>query len=318
MPTHLSFSFGVGEYFRFGFEFGRRRDLYAEGVDNRYRILDSELAKRNGVKIDPPEKPVIPKTQPGCLLFTAIPNEIREMIYYQLLTAPEIIEKAHKHLGSKDTAMVDNYRPIPDVDATVLRTCRLIYSEALPILYGQNTFAFYSVNAIRSFQSKSLCLGACESGQRVFVSTAANTSEAFNFKLAPMGRLTMIRSIVLSLNAEYRWANTTIGANGQRGPPNRDHIWRDWSTTLFSESDDMCPWSSKNGLSFPVLEKLTLDFTEWQLAETEGLLVKPFVKKLGESGGLQELVLKGVKHVPTQEKFRIGLVKDGGSFRVVN
>lgn len=46
--------------------------------------------------------------------------------------------------------------------------------------------------------------------------------------------------------------------------------------------------------------------------------VKPFLKKLGESGGLQELVLKGVKHVPTQEQFRAGLVKEGGTFRVVN
>ena len=133
-----------------------------------------------------------------------------------------------------------------------------------------------------------------------------------------MGRLTMVRSVVLSLNAEYRWAHTTIGVNGQRGQPNRDHIWRDWCTTLFSESDDLCPWGGKNGLGFPDLEKLTLDFMEWQLTETEGLLVKPFVKKLGESGGLQELVLKGVKHVPTQEQFRIGLVKPGGSFEVVN
>ena len=33
---------------------------------------------------------------------------------------------------------------------------RVVYSEALPILYGHNTFAFASANAIRSFQSKSL------------------------------------------------------------------------------------------------------------------------------------------------------------------
>ena len=102
----------------------------------------------------------------------------------------------------------------------------------------------------------------------------ADTSRAFNFKLAPMGRLTMVRSIVLSLNAEYRWAHTTVGANGQRGAPNRDHIWRDWSTTLFSENDDLCPWGGRNGLAFPALEKLTLDFTEWQLTESEGLLVR--------------------------------------------
>lgn len=103
--------------------------------------------------------------------------------------------------------------------------------------------------------------------------TPTDYFQAFNFKLAPMGRLTMVRSIALSLNAEYRWAHTTVGMNGQRGTPNRDHIWRDWCTTLFSESDDMCPWSARNILGFPALERLTLDFTEWQLTETEGLLV---------------------------------------------
>lgn len=115
-----------------------------------------------------------------------------------------------------------------------------------------------------------------------------------------MGRLTMIRSVVLNLNAEYRWHNP-IGANGVRAAPNRDHIWRDWSTTLFSESDDLCPWGGRNGLGFPALERLIIDFSEWQLAESEGLLVrglialifigfglmsqvKPFLRKLGESG----------------------------------
>jgi len=171
----------------------------------------------------------------------------------------------------------------------------------LPILYGHNTFEFASANAIRSFQSKSLI----------------GYPLAFNFKLAPMGRLTMIRSVILCLNAEYRW-HSTIGVNGQHGPPNRDHIWRDWSTTLFSESDDLCPWGGRSGLGFPALEKLTLDFSEWQLSENEGLLVKPFLKKLGESGGLQEFVLEGVKHQPTIEQFRKGLVREGGTFRVDN
>ena len=108
------------------------------------------------MKIDPTESLVIPKEQPECPLFTTIPVEIRHLIYHQLLTTPDTIEKAHKHLGSKDTALVDNYQPIPGIDAAILRTCRLIYSETLPVLYGQNTFDFSSANAIRSFQSKSL------------------------------------------------------------------------------------------------------------------------------------------------------------------
>ena len=81
----------------------------------------------------------------------------------------------------------------------------------------------------------------------------------------------MLRNVIIKLDGEYRW-HSPIGANG-RAVPNRDHIWRDWSTTLFSESDDLCPWSGRNALSFPALERLTLDFSEWQLTENEGLLV---------------------------------------------
>ena len=99
-------------------------------------------------------------------------------------------------------------------------------------------------------------------------------------------------------------------------------------------SEVYCPWGGRDAPGFPALEKLTLDFTEWQLTENEGLLVgyplpiwiiratntackvKPFVKKLGESGGLQELTLKGVKHLDTIKQFREGLVKEGGTFKV--
>ena len=112
--------------------------------------------QKNGVKIDPTDPPVTPKAQMKCPLFTAIPVEIRHMVYRQVLTIPETIKNVHKHIGSKDTALVNNYQPIPHIDAAFLRTCRLIYSEALPILYGYNTFEFSSSNAIRSFQSKSL------------------------------------------------------------------------------------------------------------------------------------------------------------------
>lgn len=133
---------------------------------------------------------------------------------------PDPIEKAHKHLGSKETALLDNYNPIPHIDAAILRTCRLIYNEALPILYGYNTFEFSSANAIRSFQSKSLIgypLGRLDeiefsalgfatrekarSVRRRLQHRYADFPQAFNFKLAPMGRLTMLRSIVLNINA---------------------------------------------------------------------------------------------------------------------
>ena len=36
------------------------------------------------------------------------------------------------------------------------------------------------------------------------------------------------------------------------------------------------------------------------------------MSKLAEHGKLQEVVLKGVKHVATVDEFRAGLLKDGG------
>ena len=157
------------------------------------------------------------------------------MIFHHLLTTAEPIKKPHKHLGSKETALLDNYKPIPQLDSAILRTCRLIYAEALPVLYGQNTFEFSSANAIRSFQSKSL-IGypgrvpnlRCYRGLR---RPTDGGPVAFNLKLAPMGRLTLLRSVIINLNAEYRW-HSSIGVNGTRGPPDRDHIWRDWYVSL--------------------------------------------------------------------------------------
>ena len=173
MPVHFSFAFGVGNLFNFQFNYGRRREPSPARCDHRSGITDWDMAKvgafnfprfncllkehqKSGVKIDPKDEPVTPKDQDECPLFFAIPVEIRHMIYHHILTTLEPIEKAHKHLGSKDTALLDNYKPIPNIDATILRTCRMIYNEALPILYGQNTFTFSSANSIRSFQSKSL------------------------------------------------------------------------------------------------------------------------------------------------------------------
>lgn len=142
MPTHFAFSFGVGDWFNFKFDYGRRREPSPGRCDHRSLITDWDMAKvgafispstlwllrsvqKSGVKIDPVEKPPTPKAQSDCPLFWAIPVEIRHMIYHYLLTTPEPIEKAHKHLGSKDTALLDNYKPIPHIDAAILRTCKL-------------------------------------------------------------------------------------------------------------------------------------------------------------------------------------------------
>lgn len=47
--------------------------------------------------------------------------------------------------------MLDSVHPVKDIDSTILRACRTIYAEALPILYGRNTFEFAKPRKLRDF-----------------------------------------------------------------------------------------------------------------------------------------------------------------------
>jgi len=91
-----------------------------------------------------------------CPLFTKLPMEVRNMIYGYLLVTPEIISHAHELVGGVQTVLAENHHPIPGLDAAILRTCRSIYEEALPILYGRNTFLFQHPDQIRAFQRDGL------------------------------------------------------------------------------------------------------------------------------------------------------------------
>jgi len=108
--------------------------------------------------------------------------------------------------------MLTNYKPIPNVDAAILRTCRAVYSEALPILCNQNVFQFSNARAISNFQNKGL-VGYPFDGHH---------TKVFNFTVTPVGRLAMIRSVVLDLNAEYPGYFRV--AHGQQRQPDRDNM----------------------------------------------------------------------------------------------
>ena len=180
------------------------------------------------------------------------------------------------------------YSPIPDIDAALLRTCRLVYTEALPILYGSNVFQFSSSHAVRHFQSHGLStypLGRRYrwTPLRKLRSAAGDlykhrlTILAFNFRLSPPGRLQLIRFLILELKLDYRPYSRSSNISYTR-----DSIWRDWSLSFFSDEGEafgMQVWG-RGPTGFPKLEKLTLDFAEWQLTENDGLLVSssPFLK----------------------------------------
>ena len=97
------------------------------------------------------------------------------------------------------------------IDATVLRTCRQMYAETLPILYGDNTFFFNTVYALNTFRKEGLATTQCESliscpglwlidilGKKFRYSV----TPTFNLEANPNGRLSMIKKLWLDLALE--------------------------------------------------------------------------------------------------------------------
>ncbi|KAI4096781.1 MAG: hypothetical protein L6R37_006922 [Teloschistes peruensis] len=113
-----------------------------------------------------------------CLCFMDLPPEIRLQIYPHLLTAtrtslylfPSTHQECHRRSEPTTTTIelsfssISHYREkegesIADdegfvdwdesLDPTILRTCRIIYQEAIPILYSTNTFSFRAMPSSR-------------------------------------------------------------------------------------------------------------------------------------------------------------------------
>ena len=104
--------------------------------------------------------------QKDCILFKILPLELRRMIYANLLITG-IIENPDKILNDKMTCFVysekDGRSNGLNLNVAILRTCRLIYHEALPMLYQENTFAFCSPDRMQDFRARGLIHMACKS-----------------------------------------------------------------------------------------------------------------------------------------------------------
>ena len=61
--------------------------------------------------------------------------------------SPAVIELVRKKVYNDDSESLDF------MDATILRTCRRIYQEALPMLYGDNLFQFYTPAELNLFKT---------------------------------------------------------------------------------------------------------------------------------------------------------------------
>ncbi|KAL9596948.1 MAG: hypothetical protein Q9219_005459 [cf. Caloplaca sp. 3 TL-2023] len=239
--------------------------------------------------------------------FQSLPVEIKDMIYRQLLVSSSTIKKPHRLVCSGRMVMVDSIQPIKDIDSTILRVCRSIYHEALPVLYGQNTFEFAKPRKLYEF------------GHRYLEMAVQRPLEPlFGFKESNAGRFTMIRSIILRLGHDRKPYVYRVPA----AVPDRKRIWFYWHQYLFHDHEAIAAYDSvlyphvRN--DFPALDKVMLDFTAWQLSEADAIRTEPFICKLGRSGGLSRVVIKGVKNTTNLQQFRQGLTKPGGTFTVLD
>ena len=82
--------------------------------------------------------------------------EIRHMIYRHLLVSGESITHPHRMIGYDETVAKPGNLPCYGIDAGFMQTCRVIYEETIPILYGVNEFQFNSPTDIGSFQRHGL------------------------------------------------------------------------------------------------------------------------------------------------------------------
>ena len=99
--------------------------------------------------------------QLACPLFAKTPAEVRNQIYDYLLKSKRgrikrpdllLLNKRSGVVYQKNKRDHDAPDPDPGIDATILRTCRKIYYEALPILYLGNTFYFWYPAQIDTFK----------------------------------------------------------------------------------------------------------------------------------------------------------------------
>lgn len=85
------------------------------------------------------------------------------MIYRQVLVSTDKVKHISSRIGlwRLERKMAGSYAAISDIDSTILRSCRAIYTEALPVLYGENVFCFSAPNDIACFMSVSFERKSC-------------------------------------------------------------------------------------------------------------------------------------------------------------
>lgn len=111
------------------------------------------LLKKLSQQIRPPPSPHPPPSPPTTL--TNLPPEIRLEIYRYLLTTRTTIKKPGDLVRCEIHHGADGGES-PCLHTAILRVSKRIYTEALPVLYSENVFAFWSPEDMMAFRTEGL------------------------------------------------------------------------------------------------------------------------------------------------------------------
>ncbi|KAL8834372.1 MAG: hypothetical protein Q9170_003782 [Blastenia crenularia] len=266
-----------------------------------FLVFISSIPKKIPMHLSRPSHKSFPAAYTAKKLnFTDLPLEVRVQVYDYLLMGTTPIKYPGGLVQSKFRLGVDP-PDHPDLDAAIIRTCRQVYEEALPILYVKNRFVFDNPECIEAFHF----------GRLATVRTEKTTRPIFGLQAQPHGRLTLIKQLTIrfwTADEQYLFGDTR--RNGNR-------ILNEWQSFFHEEPSDLVySFDGKGFARFPALEKLYLDFSGLEL-EGEGLTTAPIVRKFFTAKGLRELQVAGIKHEGTLQRLKAGLVRDGGEFLVI-
>ncbi|KAL8787424.1 MAG: hypothetical protein Q9213_002201 [Squamulea squamosa] len=182
-----------------------------------------------------------------------LPLETRLEIYRYLLIAPGIIKEPGVLIWNTNHFSVD-LRATPDIDATILRTCRQIYTEALPVLYSENMFQFFKMPYLKMFRTQGLdttsSIGSALGNKSLGI-------PRFGLRANPQGRLTFIK------NVSFAFSSAEI--KGLSAEEARARILKEWRPFVENQSDP------PHEIHFPALELLCLDFRNLKVKDGRGI-----------------------------------------------
>lgn len=154
---YFAFELGWGRLFNISFRIGEPANTPIKNSDPSSSESQHYPIVKSGHISATPSTIQSPLPDPGiavedCLLFIMLPIEIRRLIYKHLLVSTEMISKAHNLISWSQSPLLNDCIRIHDIDAIFLRTCRKIYNETMPVLYGENTFIFERADEVTAFR----------------------------------------------------------------------------------------------------------------------------------------------------------------------